>query len=240
MTYFRADVNPSMSPSRAQLRRSPSRARSPHPPWSTRWSSVGFALLQFQSVAHNGMFALIESYYALKVNITGQWVSCSYHDQRSQGWRSPESGQDDPLREKRYEQGTPCAYRPCYFAVLKTLSLCIPYFELRCCRWRGQLIQGLPVESSNRCGQAACAAKAAVGLALLRCRSDMQMYICLGQQSAGRSFIYGRQSQSCWHHCRPKVATYITNAVKQSSLSESAVNPPVPWQPCGSAAPVLD
>ena len=53
--------------------------------------------------------------------------------------RSLESGQDDPLREKRQQQGTACAYRSGYSAMLKTLSLCI---GLKRSRWHGQLIQG--------------------------------------------------------------------------------------------------
>jgi len=63
-------------------------------------------------------------------NIIDQQVSCWCRDQRSHGWRSPESGQDDPLREKRDQQDTASTYRPCYFALLKTPTLCMPYFEV--------------------------------------------------------------------------------------------------------------
>ena len=41
---------------------------------------------------------------------------------------APELGQDDPLREQRYQQGTACVYRPCYFAVLKMINLRVSYF----------------------------------------------------------------------------------------------------------------
>ncbi len=35
---------------------------------------------------------------------------------------APESGQDDPLREKRYQRGTACAYRSGCFTLLKARS----------------------------------------------------------------------------------------------------------------------
>ncbi len=36
---------------------------------------------------------------------------------------APESGQDDPLREKRYQRGTACAYRSGCFTLLKARSV---------------------------------------------------------------------------------------------------------------------
>ena len=60
--------------------------------------------------------------YTAANNLLGQGIPCKYHDQRSQGWRSPESGQDDPLREKQYEQGTPCTNHFECFALHNSIS----------------------------------------------------------------------------------------------------------------------
>ena len=54
-------------------------------------------------------------------NIIDQLMPCWCRDQRSHGWRSAESGKDDPLREQRYEQGTAYTNRSIYLALLRAL-----------------------------------------------------------------------------------------------------------------------
>ena len=105
VSYFGVSVYPSMNPSRVQLRRSSSMTRlSPTPKYSL---SIGVV----------GTIAVLGSYR--------QWNICFKRTVKALRASGPRS---QFLNNITNPQGTACVYRPCYFAVLKMINLCMSYF----------------------------------------------------------------------------------------------------------------
>ena len=75
-------------------------------------------LENLQKILILNAFALKATRYRLESNINDQQAACGCRGKRARDGAAPESGQEDPLREKRHQRAGSYAQSACHFCVL--------------------------------------------------------------------------------------------------------------------------